>query len=129
MIIPFTNLNRFFCALLFFFASNVSFAAESSGITQSEIGKIEALLTTLSTQTNLKFIRNGSEYDSSTAVKFLRGKWDHQRASVGNVREFIDKIARQSSTTGQPYRIRLPDGHEIECAVFLTNRLSELESK
>ena len=121
---------RSLCVLLLIFATGaVGLSADSPAIPQSEIDKIEALLTTIGTQTKLKFIRNGSEYESATAVKFLRGKWDRQRGSVGTAREFIDKIARQSSTTGQPYRIRLPDGHEIDCAVFLTNRLTELEAK
>jgi hypothetical protein len=120
---------RYVCVLIFLFATGAGYPADSPGIPQSEIAKIEALLTTIGTQTNLKFIRNGSEYESATAVKFLRGKWDRQRSSVGNAREFIDKVARQSSTTGQPYRIRFPDGHEIDCAVFLTNRLAELEAK
>ncbi len=93
----------------------------------AEDQKIEALLTYIGEQKDVVFIRNGSEYQAPTAVKFLRGKWDRARNEVSTAREFIEKIATKSSTTGQPYRIRLADGKETNCADFLATRLAELE--
>ena len=115
--------------LSFLFATSALPAADTPAKDRAEDTRIEALLTFIGSQSNLKFIRNGSEYDSSTAVKFLRGKWDRQRDTIRSAREFIDKIASLSSTTGKPYRIRLADGHEIDCSVFLSNRLAELDAK
>ncbi len=119
------------------FLTTLSFLFATAGLSAAEIPaakdrpedtKIEALLTFIGAQASAKFIRNGSEYESATAVKFLRGKWERQRDAVKNARDFIDKIASRSSTTGKPYRIRLADGHEIDCAVFLSNRLAALEA-
>jgi len=35
-------------------------------------------------------------------VKFLRGKWDRQRAEIKTVQDFIAKAATKSSTTAKP---------------------------
>lgn len=120
-------MRKLIASLLFILAAFVLNATEPPINSQTEDNKIDALLTYVGTQTNVKFIRNGSEYDNTTAVKFLRGKWDRQRASVGSAREFIEKIASRSSTTGKPYRIRLSDGREVDSAVFLSDRLEKLE--
>ena len=120
---------KLFVSLLFLCLGAGLLAAEATVQVRPEDTKIEALLVYVSSQTKVKFIRNGSEYDNATAVKFLRGKWDRQRGTVSSAKEFIDKIASRSSTSGKPYRIRLADGQEVDCAVFLSNRLAELESK
>jgi hypothetical protein len=88
--------------------------------------KIAALLEYVAAQKDVEFIRNGSVYESATAAKFLRAKLKSQRAEVKTVGDFIEKIATKSSTTGQAYRIRFKDGHEIDCADFLRRRLGEL---
>ena len=60
-----------------------------------------------------KFVRNGSIYEPAIAVRFLRGKWDANKADVKTVRDFIDKVATKSGTSGKPYVIRFNDGKEI----------------
>jgi len=82
--------------------------------------QIEALLTRVAARQDVQFVRNGQAYDAATAVKFLRGKWDRQKAEIKTVGDFIDKVASRSSTTGQPYLIRFADGQTVECRVFLT---------
>ncbi len=96
---------------------------------RTEDEKIEALLAYVAGQKDVQFVRNGSTYESATAVKFLRGKWDKQKADVKTVDDFIAKVASKSSTTGLPYRIRFKDGHEIDCADFLRARLVEPVAK
>ncbi len=123
------SVRKLFVSLLFLCLGAGLLAAEAPVQVRPEDTKIEALLVYVGSQTKVKFIRNGSEYDNATAVKFLRGKWDRQRGTVSSAKEFIDKIASRSSTSGKPYRIRLADGQEVDCAVFLSNRLAELESK
>ena len=100
-------------------------AAES----MPEDRKIEALLAYVGAQKDVTFVRNGSAYESATAVKFLRGKWDKQRTEVKTAADFIEKVATKSSTTGRPYRIRYQDGREIDCADFLRRHLTEIETK
>ena len=106
-----------------------SFSADSPKISQAEIGKIEALLTTLGTQTNLKFIRNGSTYDTKSAVSFLRGKWKSNDSDIKTAADFIAKAASVSGTSGKPYLIKLKDGAEVKCGDYLTEQLKKLEEK
>lgn len=91
--------------------------------TANEDKQIEFLLAKVAAQADVQFVRNGTAYDASKAVSFLRGKWDRQRAEVKTVRDFIDKVATKSSTTGRPYLIKFKDGHTVECREFLNSLL------
>jgi Family of unknown function (DUF5329) len=93
-----------------------------------EITKIEALIRRVSELQDAKFIRNGSEYDVNVAVKFLRGKWKANDKEVKSARDFIDKVASSSGTSGKPYLIRFRDGREISSRNFLLAELSKQES-
>jgi hypothetical protein len=97
-------------------------AAEPAAASESQ--RIEALLDQVGRQADVQFVRNGKAYDATTAAKFLRGKWDRQKAEITTVADFIEKIATKSSTSGQPYRIRFKDGHELDCAQFLKQLLT-----
>lgn len=90
--------------------------------------KIEALIRQVGELKEAKFIRNGSTYEPSTAVRFLRGKWDANKADVKTVRDFIDKVATKSGTSGKPYLMRFHDGKEIPSREFLLAELKKLES-
>ncbi|MFM2170875.1 MAG: hypothetical protein RI957_1104 [Verrucomicrobiota bacterium] len=94
----------------------------------TEEAKIEALIEAVGSMNDASFIRNGSEYSAKNAAKFLRGKWDAQRKEVRNAKEFIEKVATQSSTTGKPYLIRTKGAIETPCAAFLQDRLKKIES-
>jgi len=104
-------------------AGNSLGAAELAGQTADQ--RIEALLVQVLAQPDVQFIRNGTPYDAATAVKFLRAKWDRQRAAIRTVHDFIDQVATKSSTTGQPYLIRFKDGRTVACRDFLTRLLTE----
>jgi hypothetical protein len=90
--------------------------------------KIEALIKQVSDLNDAKFIRNGSTYEVSTAVQFLRGKWEANDAEVKSARDFIDKVASASGTSGKPYLIRFKDGRETRSRDFLLAELKKLES-
>ncbi len=90
--------------------------------------KIEALLSHVGSLTGAVFIRNGTEYDAATAVKFLRRKWQANQAEIKTAPDFIKKAASFSSTTGKPYLIRLSDGVATPCAAYLTKQLGLLEA-
>ena len=126
-VLLFRTMRKLIASLLFIFAGLAVLATQAAATSQSEDIKIEALLSYIGRQTNVKFIRNGTEYDCSAAAKFLRAKLEHRRSNIGSEREFIEKIASRSSTTGQTYSIRLTDGHQVDSATFLSNRLAELD--
>jgi hypothetical protein len=90
--------------------------------------KIEALIKQVGDLKEAKFIRNGSTYEPSTAVRFLRGKWDANSSDVRSARDFIDKVATTSGTSGKPYLIRFKDGKEIQSRDFLLIELKKIES-
>jgi hypothetical protein len=109
-----------FCGLL----SPLLHAAEGA---LSEQAKIESLIKTIESLSDATFVRNGSEYNAKNAAKFLRGKWDANKNDIKTARDFIDKVATKSSTTGKPYMIRPKGAAEIACADFLKTALKKLE--
>jgi hypothetical protein len=94
----------------------------------TENQKIEALIKHVGDLKDAKFIRNGSTYEPSSAVRFLRGKWDANKSEVKSARDFIDKVASISGTSGKPYLIRFNDGKEINSGEFLLAELKKIES-
>lgn len=88
--------------------------------------KIEALISHIEGLEGAKFIRNGSDYDSKTAAKFLRGKWQAHQKAIKTAADFIAIAATRSSTSGKPYMIRLKDSTEVPCADYLTSRLKKI---
>lgn len=94
----------------------------------TEQAKIESLISTIESLSDATFVRNGSEYNAKNAAKFLRGKWDANRKDIHTARDFIDKAATKSSTTGKPYMIRPKGAAEISCAAFLNTALKKIES-
>ena len=94
----------------------------------AERQKIESLIKHVGELKDAKFIRNGTTHDVSTAVRFLRGKWEANDADVKTARDFIDKVASASGTSGKPYLIRFKDGRETESRDFLLAELKKIES-
>jgi hypothetical protein len=94
---------------------------------QTEPQKIEALIRHVETLSDAEFVRNGVAYDGKTAGQFLRGKWKAQEADVKTAKDFIAKVATKSSTTGQPYLIRLPGGRELPSGEYLAAELKKFE--
>jgi len=94
----------------------------------SEKVKIEALIAHIEGLDGAVFVRNGSDYDAKTAGKFLRGKWDHA-ADVKTAKDFIEKVASVSGTSGKPYLIRFKDGKEVKSGEYLSAELEKLEKR
>jgi uncharacterized protein DUF5329 len=99
--------------------------AQSAPIPEKE--KIEALIKQVGDLKDAKFIRNGWTFGVSTAVRFLRGKWEANDANVKTARDFIDKVASVSGTSGKPYLIRFNDGREMKSRDFLLAELEKLD--
>lgn len=107
------------------FAGRAALPAENHSLTETE--KIQALLKHVASLQDARFVRNGKEYDAGTAARFLRGKWEAHRDEVKTARDFIEKVASASSTSGKPYLIRFKDGREVRSRQYLGERLKELE--
>jgi hypothetical protein len=93
----------------------------------SEKQKIEALIEYVGAAKEVKFVRNGTAYEAATAATFLRRKWQANHSAVHSAREFVEKIATASGTSGKPYLIRLTDGSEIRSRDFLLAQLDRIE--
>jgi hypothetical protein len=116
----------FVVALVVFLTAPSFLQAQS--LPTGEKQKIETLIKQVSDLKDAKFVRNGSAYEPATAVRFLRGKWDANKAKVKSVRDFIDKVATKSGTSGKPYLMRFNDGKEIPSREFLLAELRKIES-
>jgi len=110
--------------LFLLFAASSSLYAESPAV---EMQKIEALIKQVSDLKEANFIRNDSTYEVSSALRLLHGKWDANAAEIKTARDFIDKIASVSGTSGKPYLIRFKDGREITSREYLLTELQKLE--
>ena len=105
----------------------IALAGHAAELPASEQRKIEALIQHVETLSEAVFIRNNQAYPAKTAAQFLRGKWRATLDDITTAQDFIAKVASVSSTTGQPYRIRFPDGHEVLSGDYLRTVLQQLE--
>ena len=96
-------------------------------LANSEKQKIETLITQVANLKDAKFVRNGSSYNADSAAVFLRRKWRANESDVKTARDFIDKVASFSSTSGKPYVIRFKDGGEMKSRDFLLSQLKKLD--
>jgi hypothetical protein len=119
------NLAKFTVLLLFLLA--VPSVVRAQSLSLAERQKIEALIQYVGGLKDAHFIRNGSSYEVSTAVRFLRGKWEANESGVKTARDFIDKVASVSGTSGKPYLIRFRDGSETKSQDFLHAELKKIE--
>ena len=113
----------FIGALTLFGAAGAVRAAPSA----AEMARIERLLVMIGSRRDMRLVRNGTEHDNATAVSFLRGKLKHYGDDIKTAEEFIDRLASKSSTTGQLYWVKLPDGREIPAGDFLRIELARLD--
>jgi hypothetical protein len=102
-------------------------SAHAQSLPGAEKQKIEALIERVRSLDNARFIRNESSYDARAAATFLRRKWQANQSSVQSARDFIDKVASFSGTSGKPYRIRFVDGKETPSKIYLLGELSKIE--
>jgi hypothetical protein len=110
---------------LFLSASLNAVQAQEKPTTEKQ--KIEALIKHVEELKDAKFVRNDTEYDAKTAARFLRGKWEANEAGIKTAKDFIEKAASVSSTTGKPYMIRRKDGQKMKSAEYLLAELKKLE--
>jgi Family of unknown function (DUF5329) len=115
-------------SVLLFLEIGTTSVLHAQNISPSERQKIEALIKYVSGLSDTKFVRNGSTYDAKTAATFLRRKWEANDSEVKTARDFIDKIATLSGTSGKPYIIRFNDGSEMASRDVLLAALKKMET-
>lgn len=75
------------------------------------------------------YIRNGSEHTCQEAADHLQAKWAKHRSRISSAEEFIERLASESSMTGEPYLIRYADGKTATTEDVLRRELSRLEQQ
>lgn len=116
--------------ILSVFAVFISIFSGGEGLAENkseEAKKIELLLAGIGTMENVVFIRNGKEYSSKKAAGHLRLKWEKAGSRVKTAEDFIELCGSKSSISGEPYKIRFPDGRIENSALILKELLKEIE--
>jgi hypothetical protein len=93
----------------------------------SEKQKIEALIGRVKSLKDAKFVRNGWSYSSDSAATFLWLKWEANATDVKSAKDFVEKVASFSGTSGKPYVIRFKNGKEIRSHDYLLAELKKIE--
>jgi hypothetical protein len=104
------------------------FPASGDSLPALEKQRIETLIRRVAESQDVKFVRNGTTYNAAAAARFLRLKWRANESDVKTARDFIDKVASMSGTSGKPYLIRFSDGSEVKSKDFLLAELRKLEN-
>ena len=97
----------------------------------AEMARINRLIDAAASHSESRFVRNGSEYSAQDAAEFMRKKLAHAYygRNVTTVNDFIDQIATRSSTSGEPYMVKLSDGRAVPCSEFLRLELARIEKR
>ncbi|PKA17296.1 DUF5329 domain-containing protein [Leptospira haakeii] len=117
-------MNKISSILLFTFltlSSSFVFGAEPED-------EIKSLVSSLDSCKGCVFIRNGSEHKLDEAKAHLLKKYDAAKSKISSTEDFIKGLASKSSITGTPYKIKFPDGKEVESEKWLTEKLIELRN-
>src|SRR5947209_7705243 len=93
----------------------------------SEKQKIELLIKRVGELKDVKFLRNGSTYNPGTAAAFLCRKSQANESQIKTARDFIEKIASFSGTSGKDYLIRFKDGNKMKSRDYLLGNLQKIE--
>ncbi|MBK6863124.1 MAG: DUF5329 family protein [Ideonella sp.] len=101
--------------------------ARAASISALEAARIERLLQFVESQKQCKFVRSGSAYTAREGAQFLRAKYAKMGEHVTTAAQFIDQIAARSSTSGQAYLLRYPDGRTVPAAQVLADELRRID--
>jgi len=103
--------------------------AASDPSAMSAAQEIEALIKAVASQNGAVFIRNGSEHSASDAADHLRRKLRSAGSRVNTADQFIEHIASKSSTSGNPYALRLANGKTVDAGEWFRARLAEIRGE
>jgi hypothetical protein len=113
----------FYCLLLAF-ALALPGAATAGAETEQEV---EYLLEFVA-GSGCTFVRNGDDHDSVDAADHLRLKYSRGKRYVGSAEQFIDRLATESSWSGDPYTV-ICEGKTQTSAQWLHRALAEYRQR
>lgn len=90
--------------------------------TKSEIDGLIAFVQA----SDVRFIRNGTEYSGAEAAQHLRDKLAKAGDRVKTTDDFIVGIASSSYLSGKPYLVKFKDGHTQPAGDWLRAHLAEM---
>ena len=90
-----------------------------------EASKIQYLIGSIEAMQEVMFLRNGVEYQATQAADHLRLKLKIAGNRVKTAEDFIKLCGSKSSTTGEAYRMRFPDGTILDTEVFFRKKMKE----
>lgn len=99
-----------------------------SASSRTPAAEIDALIDRVAKAKGVIFIRNGTEHTAAQAAEHLQRKRKAAGKRIATPEQFIDKLGTRSSMTGKAYRVRLPDGKEIDSAVWLNGLLRDIRA-
>ena len=91
-------------------------------------GDIDALIARVGQANGVVFIRNGSAHTAAEAAAHLQRKRVAAHVAFASAEQFIDAVGTRSSLTGRVYRVRTPDGREVDSAAWLRGLLREVRA-
>lgn len=112
-------------------AAALAGAAHASRAAADELeqARIDRLIRYVETRRQMVFVRNGKGHSGAEAAKFLRLKYAKMGEHVTTAAQFIDQIASRSSTTGEPYKVRLADGRTLPAERVLRAELARMDGE
>jgi len=122
-------MDRIRLCLVFALCVLVASPRVAHAVTRQSDAEISALIGKVEHARGVTFIRNGRAHDAGEAAAHLRRKLAAAHGRIHGAEQFIDAIGTRSSMTGIAYRVRLPDGREIESAAWLRQLLRELRAE
>ena len=90
--------------------------------------EIQYLLNTVG-ESDCTFIRNGKSHDSAAAESHLAMKYGRGKRWVDSAEQFIERIASESSFSGNPYQIQCLDQPARPTGDWLTGKLKTLRER
>ena len=78
-------------------------------------------------KSDIAFIRNGDEHTAQEAADHLRRKYNYAENEIQTVDQFIVNIASKSSSSNQPYQVKLKDGTIVNAEDWFRERIKEIQ--
>ena len=99
-------------------------AAIALGLDPQTKAEIDELITFVRTS-DVRFIRNGSEYSAAEGADHLRHKLTKAGNRVKTTDDFIKGIASKSYLSGKPYLVKFADGRTQPTGDWLSTHLAK----
>lgn len=103
----------------------VAEAQATAGQAPADIGPTISYLIDVVASSERTFVRNSTRYSAAEAAQHLRRKYQHFRARIQTVDDFIELAASRSLMTGKPYLVVDNRGDSRPVSQWLRQVLSE----